>query len=63
MFYVMQDGADFYLFADEEGEELIRVVTAPFKVQDMNTCDADKARTWFDEYGYFKGAQEVRFIF
>jgi hypothetical protein len=61
-FYVFQDGADFYLNSDPEGEKLVRVETAPFAVPDMDMVKAREARDWFNEYGYFKGADEVVFI-
>ena len=62
MRYVYQDGADFYIYADSKGEELVRIVTAPFKVRDLNLTDAIKARDWFNENGYFKGSEEMTFI-
>lgn len=45
--YVTQDGADFYLFLDEDMTRLLRTVTAPMRVRDWDMASATKAREWF----------------
>jgi ribosomal protein L24E len=60
--YVYQDGADFYVCSDKDCQDTIRIVTAPMKVSDFDLEAATKAREWFNEYGYFKGAWEVTFV-
>jgi hypothetical protein len=45
--YVRQDGADFYIYTDEENDELVRAQSAPFRVQDFDMWWAAHARSWF----------------
>jgi hypothetical protein len=62
MIYVRQDGADFYVYSDPEGETLTRTETSPIPVSDGDFHAAIKARAWFEEYGYFKGAEQLRWL-
>lgn len=59
---VMQDGADFYMFEKGNRDHLVRVVTYPHGVRDMDFVAAQKARAWFEEWGYFKGGETVRWV-
>lgn len=43
---VMQDGATFYVFADD-GETLLAQHFAPFEVRDSDLQKAREARQWF----------------
>lgn len=45
--YVTQDGADFYLFLDEDCERLLRTITYPGQVRDFDMVVATEARKWF----------------
>lgn len=47
--YVMQDGADFYVYRDAALTEYIPSLgrTAPFKVSDFDMEAATRARKWF----------------
>lgn len=47
--YAMQDGADFYIYADESGNELERTITAPLRVG-LNLNLALRARQWFEAF-------------
>lgn len=58
-YWVLQDGADFYMFSDEKCEKFVRSETAPMRVLDFDREAAGKARAWFEAYGYFKGADEI----
>jgi hypothetical protein len=60
--YVRQDGADFYIFSDPEGKVLIRTGSAPFKVPDFDMDAAKRARSWFEENGYFKVGNPAIFL-
>lgn len=60
--YVSQDGGDFYLYPDSDREKLIRTEHAPFPVRDGDFEAAIKAREWFMEWGYFKGAQRLHWL-
>lgn len=47
--YAMQDGLDFYLYADSNGDVLERTLSAPLKVG-LNLALALKARQWFEAF-------------
>lgn len=49
--YVTQDGADFYVYRDEELTQYVPSLgrTAPFKVLDYDMEAATRARQWFIE--------------
>lgn len=46
--YVMQDGADFYIYRDAECEKLSTTWTYPGRVRDFDMDAAAKARTSFE---------------
>lgn len=45
--YVIQDGADFYVYKDRACEDLLMTRTSPFPVLDHDIPAAEKARKWF----------------
>lgn len=68
--WVMQDGADFYIYDEDPnnaadfGECLSpsRRERAPFRVSDGDLKGAMRARSWFEENGYFKGGQVLHWV-
>lgn len=55
--YVIQDGREFHVCTNADGDYITRTNTAPFSVDDGNVSQAYLARAWFEEEGYFKGAE------
>jgi hypothetical protein len=47
--YAMQDGPDFYIYADSNGDHLERTMSAPLTVG-LNLALALKARQWFEAF-------------
>lgn len=47
VYHVMQDGADFYVHSDAEGENLLMTRTYPHPVKDWDVEAATRARVWF----------------
>lgn len=45
--YVLQDGADFYVYKDAECEDLVMTRTSPFPILDWDVEAASRARKWF----------------
>lgn len=47
IYHVMQDGPDFYIHSDAEGENLLMTRHYPHHVKDWDMEAAVKAREWF----------------
>lgn len=60
--YVAQDGEFFYVFAKPDDETPIRVEECPFSVPFLDMEKAEKAKQWFRDNGYFKGASKLYWL-
>lgn len=47
IYHVYQDGADFYVHSDPEGDNLLMTRTYPHPVKDWDVEAATRARAWF----------------
>ncbi len=59
-YYIMQDGADFYIHEDPDCEELVSVASAPFRVRDFDMNGATKAREWFVQSGCLAATDTIQ---
>jgi len=48
--YVLQDGAEFYLYTDADCKDYLRCIESPFRVGDFDMPAATIARNWFVKY-------------
>lgn len=62
VYYVLQDGADFYMYSDKESNYCIGHKTAPFVVRDGDIVAAEFARGWFEGTALQSTDSEIHWI-
>ena len=61
-YFILQDGADFYVYSDSKCENLLMTRTAPFPVPDADTETATRARDWFIQLGNSAAQRAMHFV-